>query len=73
VKATFSEEMDPSYITRQTFKLFKKGSTTPLSATVSYDPATKTATLNPFGSTTTLLARGVTYKYHLCTRMARKV
>jgi len=24
---TFSEDMDPSYITRQSFKLYKKGST----------------------------------------------
>ena len=51
-----------SSINTTTFKLFKKGSTTKLSATVSYNPTTKTATLNPFGSSTTLLARGTTYK-----------
>jgi subtilisin-like proprotein convertase family protein len=68
VKATFSEDMlvsaDPlvSSITGKTFKLFKKGTTTKIAATVSYNPTTRTATLNPFGSTTTLLARGTTYK-----------
>jgi Bacterial Ig-like domain/FG-GAP-like repeat len=62
IKATFSEDMMASSINGQTFKLFKKGSTTKISATVSYDPTTKTATLNPFGATTTRLARGTTYK-----------
>jgi hypothetical protein len=51
-----------SSINGTTFKLFKKGSTTKITATVSYDPTTRTATLNPFGSTTTSLARGTTYK-----------
>ena len=45
-----------------TFKLFKKGATTKIEATVSYDPTSRTATLNPFGLTTTRLARGTTYK-----------
>jgi Bacterial Ig-like domain len=62
VKATFSEDMDASSINGTTFKLFKKGSTTKIAATVGYDPKTRTATLNPFGSTTTRLARGTTYK-----------
>jgi hypothetical protein len=63
VKATFSEGMMTSSINSTTFKLFKKGSTTKISATVNYDDATsRTATLNPFGSTTTRLARGTTYK-----------
>jgi Bacterial Ig-like domain len=62
VTVTFSEDMDASSINGTTFKLFKKGSTTKLAATVSYDPMTRTATLNPFGSTTTRLARGTTYK-----------
>ena len=51
-----------SSINGTTFKLFKKGSTTKISATVSYDPTSRTAKLNPFGSTTTRLARGTTYK-----------
>jgi hypothetical protein len=62
VTATFSEDMDASTINGTTFKLFKKGSTTKISATVSYDPNTRIATLNPFGLTTTRLARGTTYK-----------
>jgi hypothetical protein len=68
VTATFSEDMlvseDPlvSSITDKTFKLFKKGTTTKIAAKVSYDPTTRTATLDPFGSSTTLLARGTTYK-----------
>jgi probable HAF family extracellular repeat protein len=62
VTATLSEKMRDTSIDGTTFKLFKKGSTTKISATVSYDPTTRTATLNPFGSTTTRLARGTTYK-----------
>jgi probable HAF family extracellular repeat protein len=62
VKATFSEDMDASSINGTTFKLFKQGSTTKISATVSYDPNTRIVTLNPFGLTTTRLARGTTYK-----------
>jgi Bacterial Ig-like domain len=63
VTATFSEDMMASSIDATTFKLFKKGSTTKISATVSYpDPTDRTATLNPFGSSTTRLARGTTYK-----------
>ncbi len=61
VTATFSEEMVASSINGQTFKLFKKGSTTKLSATVSYpDPNSPpyTAKLDPSNS----LKRGATYK-----------
>ena len=57
-----------SSINTNTFKLFKKGSTTKISATVNYDPTTRTATLNPFGSTTTRLARGTTYKAVVTTK-----
>ena len=54
--------MDLSYITRQTFKLYKKGSTTQgsttqIAAQVSYDAATDRAILNPNN-----LRRGATYK-----------
>jgi len=62
VTATFAEDMMASSINGTTFKLFKKGSTTKIAATVSYDPTSRTATLDPFGSTTTRLARGTTYK-----------
>jgi len=50
VTATFSEDMDASSITTTTFKLSKKGSTTKLGATVSYDASTDTATLDPTNS-----------------------
>ena len=68
VTATFSEDMLASSMNTNTFKLFKKGSTTKIAATVSYDPTTRTATLNPFGSTTTRLARGTTYKAVVTTK-----
>ncbi len=68
VKATFSEDMMASSINTNTFKLFKKGSTTKIATTVSYDPTTRTATLDPFGSTTTRLARGTTYKAVVTTK-----
>jgi hypothetical protein len=58
VKVTFSEGTDGSSITPDTFKLFKKGSTTKIAATVSYEASTATATLNPGRD----LTSGVTYK-----------
>ena len=61
VTATFSEDMDASSINGTTFKLFKKGSTTKIAATVSYpDPNSSpyTAKLDPKDS----LRSGVTYK-----------
>jgi N-acetylglucosamine-6-sulfatase len=61
IKATFSEDMmvsPVSSITSQTFKLSEKGSTTEIGATVSYQPSTDTATLNPTAS----LQSGVSYK-----------
>jgi hypothetical protein len=57
VRATFSEEMRPASV-KEAFKLFKKGSTDQISAQVSYDAATDTATLNP----TNNLRREATYK-----------
>ena len=51
--------MNGDTITANTFKLFKKGTTTKIAAAEpTYDAATKTATLDP----TTSLRRGVTYK-----------
>ncbi len=47
-----------SSITSQTFKLLEQGSTTQIAATVSYQPSTDTAALDPTNS----LRRGVTYK-----------
>ena len=49
--------MNAPSVNSQTFKPFKKGSTTPLAAVVSDDQEGK-ATLNPTNS----LQRGVTYK-----------
>lgn len=57
IRATFSEEMRSASV-MNAFKLVKKGSTTQISAQVSYDAATDTATLNPNNN----LRRGVTYK-----------
>jgi hypothetical protein len=47
-----------SSITRQTFKLLEKGTPTKIAATVTYQPSTDTATLDPTNS----LKSGVTYK-----------
>ena len=58
VTATFSEAMMASSINATTFKLFRKGSTTKLSAAVRYDAATRKATLDP----TNNLRLGTTYK-----------
>jgi arylsulfatase A-like enzyme len=64
--ATFSEKMDPASITNSTFKLFEvnlDGSTTQVTdVTVSPSTDGLEATLDPFGSSTTLLSRNTTYK-----------
>jgi hypothetical protein len=46
-QATFSEAIDPTTLTNTTFTLTRTGDSAALGALVSYDPATKTATLNP--------------------------
>ena len=58
VTATFSEAMDPSTLDTTTVKLVKKGATTPVAASVSYDAATKEVTLSP----SKRLKSGETYK-----------
>lgn len=58
VTATFSEAMRANSIYRVTFKLVKAGTTSPVSATVSYDPASARATLDPASN----LASGATYR-----------
>ncbi len=55
--ATFSQPMRPSSITRITVKLVRMGRTTPVSATVTYDPTRRRANLDP----TNRLARGAVY------------
>jgi methionine-rich copper-binding protein CopC len=57
VKATFSEAMQASTINTTTFNLKKSGTSTILSATVTYDSATRIATLNPSAN----LQSGATY------------
>jgi CSLREA domain-containing protein len=57
VSAFFSEAMNPSTISKITVKLKKAGASTNLAASVSYDAATKKATLNP----QTNLKHGATY------------
>jgi hypothetical protein len=47
VGAGFSEEMGAGSINRNTFELFKAGTTTRIGATVSYDVAARRARLNP--------------------------
>jgi large repetitive protein len=56
--ATFSEDMKASTINATNFKLFKKGSTTKVAATVSYEASADRATLDPTNS----LKAGATYK-----------
>lgn len=58
VHAFFSEAMRAGSINKKTFKLFKVGSTTPVSAQVSYDPDKKRAILNPESN----LKRGTSYR-----------
>jgi glucose/arabinose dehydrogenase/PKD repeat protein len=59
VETTFSEAMDASTIMdgSNTFILTRQGATTPVAATVSYDGASKKATLNPSAN----LEAGATY------------
>jgi hypothetical protein len=58
IRANFSEDMKASTINGTNFKLFKKGSTTKVGATVSYNATLDSATLNPTNS----LQRGAIYK-----------
>ena len=45
--ATFSEPIDQATLTTTNLRLVVPGTTTPLAATVTYDPASQTATLDP--------------------------
>lgn len=66
VTATFSEPMDKSTITKSTFKLFKvnaDSSTTQVTnVAVGLSSNGLKATLNPFGTSSTLLAKNTKYK-----------
>ena len=68
--ATFSEKMDAATINRSTFRLFKvtpTGTTQVTSATVTPSSNGLKATLNPFGTSSTLLAKNTRYKAVLTT------
>jgi hypothetical protein len=57
--------MDPTTLTNSNFKLFKvtsSGTTQITNVSVSLSPDGLKATLNPFGTTTTLLAKSTKYK-----------
>ena len=67
--ATFSERMDPTTITTSTFKLYKCSSTTSTNCATQITNVTVTqstdrlkATLNPFGTSSTLLAGRTKFK-----------
>jgi hypothetical protein len=67
--ATFSEKMDATTITTSTFKLFRCSSTTSTNCAtqitnvaLTKSPDGLSATLNPFGSTITKLAKSTKYK-----------
>lgn len=71
VKATFSEAMKVSTITKSTFKLFRintNGTTTRITdVTVALSPEGLTATLDPFGTSATQLAANTSYKATITT------
>jgi beta-lactam-binding protein with PASTA domain len=69
VRATFSEQMDPASISKATFKLFKCPSATSTNCTTQITNVTLSkstdglrATLNPYGTSSTLLAPRTKYK-----------
>jgi hypothetical protein len=65
VAATFSEKMRPASITKSTFKLFKvtsSGTTQVTNGTVTLSSNGLKATLNPFGTSSTMLAKNTKYK-----------
>jgi len=54
--------MDPATITPDSFTLTRHGESTPVPATVTYDPGTKTATLNPASDLASAAGYKVTVK-----------
>ncbi len=62
VGATFSEALNASTVSTSTFNLVKYGTTTSISATLALSSDGKTITLNPYGSSKTILARCTWYK-----------
>ena len=65
IAATFSEKMSPTSITNSTFKLFKvtsSGTTQVTNVTVMLSSDGLKATLNPYGTSSTLLGARTKYK-----------
>ena len=72
VVATFSEVMDKATLTKANFKLYKMTASGPIqvtNATVIPSSDGRKATLNPYGTSTTLLAKGTKYKAVVTTRV----
>lgn len=68
ITATFSDKMDPATLTGQTLKLVNTATGKRVkNVVVSYDNATKTVTLDPFGTSTTLLAKNTKYRVTITT------
>jgi alpha-tubulin suppressor-like RCC1 family protein len=68
ITATFSDEIDEATRTSQTVKLLNTATGKRVkNVVVSYDDGTRTLTLDPFGNSTTLLARSTKYKVTITT------
>lgn len=72
VTVTFSEAIDSATLSSSTFSLVKSGTTTSISATRTLSSDGKTVTLNPYGSSTTNLARCAWYKATVTTGVKDK-
>jgi hypothetical protein len=68
VTATFSDRMDESTLTAQNLKLVNVATGKRVNnVALRYDDATRTLTMDPFGSSATLLARSAKYKVTIAT------
>jgi alpha-tubulin suppressor-like RCC1 family protein len=63
ITSVFSDEMDETTLTNQNVKLLNMATRKPVkNVAVSYDEATRTLTIDPFGSSTSLLAKSTKYR-----------
>jgi hypothetical protein len=68
ITATFSDRMDESTLTAQFLKLVNTATGKRVNnVAINYDDATRTLTINPFGSSATLLAKSTKYKVTIAT------
>ena len=67
VKVNFSEMMDLGTLNRYGVKLVREGTTTSISATVTYSGDFESVTLNPYGNTKKLLSARASYRVLLST------